>query len=339
MKAVVWQGDQSFQLSEVPEPQPERDQVVVKVGAAAICGTDFHYADFQSKPPIIPGHEVAGTVVEIGPGVTTLSIGDQVALDPVQRCGTCYACTHGIEHLCVNVRHLGGERAAGGWAEYLAIDAKNAYPIPEGVPLTTAALAEPCAVCYQSLRRSAFLPGHTLLVIGDGPFGLLHAAIGRILGAAEVLVAGHHDERLSRIAEYTGAETCNSRQNDLHELVMSKTDGTGVDVVVDASGAGAAPNIAIQSLRPRGTLVIFSYIWKPEPTDFGTVSMKELNVVGSCRSHGCFPSCLQWMATDEIPAKEIVDLQVPLEQVNEAMHDVQHKKQEVFKAVLLPTQS
>lgn len=336
MKAVVWTGDQSFQLSEVPEPEAKSNQVVVKVGAAAICGTDFHYADFRSKPPIIPGHEVAGTVVDVGREVTGLSVGDQVALDPVQRCSSCYACTHGIKHLCLNVRHLGGERAAGGWAEYLAIDAVNAYRIPDGLPLTAAALAEPSAVCYQSLRRCSFEAGQSVLVIGDGPFGLLHAAIAKILGAREIIVSGHYDERLSRIAAYTGAEVCNARQRDLQEIVMAKTDGTGVDVVIDASGAGAAPNIGIASLRPRGTLVIFSYIWHPEPPDFGTVSMKELNVIGSCRSHGCFESCLQWMVTNEIPAKEIVDLQVPLEQVEEAMHDVQHKKQVVFKAVLVP---
>lgn len=108
MRAVVWTGDQDFHLQDVPEPEPTDDQILVKVEAAAICGTDFHYADFQSRPPIIPGHEVAGTVVEVGSKVPQFSAGDSVTLDPVQRCGKCYPCTHGIEHLCSNVRHLGG---------------------------------------------------------------------------------------------------------------------------------------------------------------------------------------------------------------------------------------
>ncbi|MBN2209894.1 MAG: alcohol dehydrogenase catalytic domain-containing protein, partial [Sedimentisphaerales bacterium] len=130
MKAVVWTGANNFEVQDAPEPTPSKGQVVVKVEAAAICGTDFHYADFQSRPPIIPGHEVAGIVVEKDAKVTTLNIGDAVALDPVQRCGICYACTHDIGHLCLNTRHLGGERAAGGWAEYVAVDAVNAHRIP-----------------------------------------------------------------------------------------------------------------------------------------------------------------------------------------------------------------
>ncbi len=339
MKAVVWTGANHFEVQDAPEPKPGKDQVVVKVEAAAICGTDFHYADFESKPPIIPGHEVAGVVVEKAAHVTTLNIGDTVALDPVQRCGTCYACTHGIPHLCLNTRHLGGERAPGGWAEFVAVDAANAHHIPPGVSFTAAALTEPAAVCYESCKRANLQSGQDVLVIGDGPFGFLHAVIARILGAGTIIVAGHYDQRLARIAKATAAMTCNTHHDNVLDVVKDKTGGLGVDIVVDATGSGPAPNIGIAALRPRGTLVIFSLIWKPQPPDFGTISMNELNIVGSCRSLGCFDPCLKWMAEGKIPAEKIVDLQVPLHQVNDAIRQLQERKKDIFKAVLLPQNS
>lgn len=336
MKAVVWTGENVFELQDVPEPKPDPGQIVVKVEAASICNTDFHYADFQSQPPIIPGHEVAGTIAEMAPDVTGWSIGDPVVLDPVQRCGRCYACTHGISHLCSNTRHLGGQRAGGGWAEYVAVDAANAYRIPEGLSFAAASLAEPAAVCLQSFHRAAFEAGGNVLVLGDGPFGLLHATIARILGAKNIIVAGHHDERLTRIARHSGATVCNTHREDVVRFVADRTGGVGVDLAIEATGAGAAPALGIASLRCRGTLVVFSYIWKPEPPDWGTVSMKELNLVGSCRSLECFAPCLQWMAEGRIPADNLIDLKRPLAQVHDAIEELARRKKDLFKAVLLP---
>ncbi|HBO42540.1 MAG TPA: hypothetical protein DD670_01110, partial [Planctomycetaceae bacterium] len=247
-----------------------------------------------------------------------------------------YPCSREFTHLCPDSRHLGGERAGGGWAEYVAVDAANAHSIPDGVSFAAAALTEPAAVCYQSYRRGSMHAGHDVLVIGDGPFGLLHAVIARILGAKTLIVAGHHDERLARIARYSGATTCNTRREDVGELVATMTGGIGVDIAIEATGAGAAPNIGIAALRHRGTLVIFSYIWRPEPPDFGTVSMKELNLVGACRSLDCFEPCLRWMAEGKLPVDSIVDLQLPLERIDDAIRQLTERKKDIFKAVLLP---
>jgi threonine dehydrogenase-like Zn-dependent dehydrogenase len=336
MKAVVWTGGQSFELRDVPQPTPRAGQVVVKVKAAAICNTDFHYADFKSTPPIIPGHEVAGVIAAKSVEVSSLDIGQAVTLDPVQRCGNCYACTHGIDHLCSDIRHLGGQRAGGSWAEYVVVDAANAYPIPDGVSFAAAALTEPAAVSYESFRRAQLHPGQDVLVIGDGPFGFLHAVLARILGARTIIVAGHYDERLRRIADQSGAITCNTHHGDVLEIVREKTEGLGVDVVVEATGTGAAPNIGLAALRPRGTLVIFSLIWNPQPPDFGAISLKELNLVGSCRSQGCFQPCLTWLAEGKIPAEKLVDLQLPLAQFHDAVRQLKQRKKDIFKAVLLP---
>lgn len=335
MKAVVWHGGTDYRLEDVPEPTPQPRQVIVKVEAAGVCGSDFHYHDWQCRPPIIPGHEAAGVVVELGSEVDDLPVGTAVALDPVQRCGDCACCRGGIGHLCPHTRHLGGERAPGTWAQYAAIDARNAHRLPAGLDWAAASLAEPAAVCRESFLRAAVDPDANVLVIGDGPFGYVHALWARQL-PARVVVAGHYDQRLQRIAAATGALTCNTHNDDLQSMVQQATDGLGVDVVIEATGAAVAPALGIAALRPRGVLVIFSYIWNPRPPDWGAVSMKELTLVGACRSWQCFEPSLAAMADGRLPLDDLVDLEAPLTDFADALRAVKQRKAEIFKAVLRP---
>lgn len=336
MKAVVWHGGHNFKFEEVEPPQVESGQIIVRVEAAAICGSDFHQDDFGTKPPLVLGHEVSGVVHEVGPGVTDFSTGDRVALDPVQKCGACWCCTNGVEHLCQDYRHLGDQEVPGGWAEYVAIDAKNAYRIPDSVDFTPACLLEPTAVCYQSLERSRFGEGDSILIIGDGPFGFLHAQIARAKGASRIVVSGHYDERLERIAAATGAITCNTHYQELQPVVEDVIGSPGVDVAVEATGAGNAPDLGIHALRPRGTIIIFSYIWKPLPIQMGLIHMRELNVLGACRSQTGYQPSLELMADGSVDPSALVDVQVPLEQHQVAVEKLLQNKAQTFKAVFRP---
>jgi threonine dehydrogenase-like Zn-dependent dehydrogenase len=336
MKAIVWHGNDTYCYEEVSYPQLDPRQVIVKAEAAAICNSDFHLEDWACKPPIIPGHEIAGVVVEVGKKVKTHKVGDRVALDPVQRCGKCYNCKHGIEHLCINCRHLGGERAPGGWAQYVPIDGVNVHRMPKNVDMVSASIAEPVAVCLESFLRANMKPRQSVLIIGDGPFGFIHAMIAKALKASKIIVSGHYDNRLKRIAKGTGALICNSHKENLDELIPSQTDGLGVDIVIEASGAGPSPTIGLKALKARGRLVIFSYVWKPEPLDMGLISMKELVIVGSCRSLNCYAVGLKMMSQGKIKAEQLVDLTVPMSDFDKAVETLKKSKQDIFKAVLLP---
>jgi len=336
MKAVVWTGENNFQVQDVPAPQFGPAQILVQVHAAAVCTTDFHYPEFKCVPPIVPGHEAAGTVVQIGRQVTTVKVGQRVTLDPVQRCGRCSCCIGGYGHLCLNTRHLGDTDIPGGWAEYVAIDAQNAYPLPEDVDFRAAALSEPAAVCLESFLRGNFQKGQTALILGDGPFGFIHAMIARILGAEKIIVAGHYKERLARIEAKTGALTCNTHQEDLASFLKIHKISPGVDLAIEATGATAAPNLGLRALRPRGSLIIFSLVWEPEILDLGLISMKELNVLGSCRSLKCFEKCIEWMSQGLLDLGDLVDIEAPLEKIKEAMDLLKTDKRNRFKAVLLP---
>lgn len=338
MRAIVWKGGQNFQVEQVLAPRAAPGRIVARVEAAAVCGSDSHLDDFGAVPPLIPGHEAAGVVVEVGQGVHGLACGDRVAFDPVQRCGTCWCCTQGIEHLCANYRHLGDRQTPGCWAEYVAIDAANAHSLPEALGFQAACLTEPAAVCYHSLRRGALQPGQRVLIIGDGPFGFLHAQIAAALGAGLVIVAGHYDERLKRIAATTPCLVCNTRTQDLASLLSEEVGPPGVDLAVEATGSGSAPNLAIHALRPRGTLVIFSYIWQPQPLAMNLIHMNEINVVGSCRSRQAYRPVLEMIGAGKINTAAIIDLRSPLEGCLGVMQSLRQKKAEIFKAVFLPQQ-
>jgi threonine dehydrogenase-like Zn-dependent dehydrogenase len=337
MKAIVWHGGRDMRLDTIPDPRPRRGQVLVRVEATAVCGSDLHLAEFGATPPVIPGHEAAGTVVECGEGVEGLRVGDHVALDPVQPCGTCRPCTSGIQHLCENVQHLGWGTCAGTWAELVAADAANAHRLPPGVGFTEASLVEPSAVCRHGLTRAGFEAGMSLLVMGDGPFGFLHAQWGKILGARTVIVAGHHDQKLRRIAAATGAVTCNTMHGDLARVVRDAAGTGGLDIAIEATGSGESPGLAIPLLKQRGTLVVFSYIWKPNALDMGAVHMRELNLVGSCRSMGVFPDCLLAMARKELDTGLLLDALLPMERFEEALDMMRSQRDQVFKVGLLPS--
>ncbi len=336
MKAVLWKGGDKFVPGEAEMPIIGPRQVLVSVKTASICTTDLHYEDFECTPPIIPGHEVAGTIVEVGPEVKKIKTGQRVVLDPVQRCGRCVCCTGGIPHLCLNTRHLGNREVPGGWAEFVAIDEQNAYTIPQNVDFASAALTEPVAVCMESFERTGFRKGQSVLIIGDGTFGFIHALLARIKGAATILVAGHYDERLARIKKRTSAVTCNTHKEKLNEVAARHIREPGFDIVIEATGATDAPNTGLRLLRPRGTLILFSCVWRPEPLDLVCIHMKELNVMGACRSLNCFDKCLKMMGQGKLDMGEFIDIKMGLADVAAAIEKLKKDKKNVFKAVLIP---
>ena len=335
MRAIVWRGGRALRPESVPEPRPGTGQVLVRVEVTAICGSDLHLQEFGATPPVIPGHEAAGVVVEVGPGVHAPAVGRRVTLDPVQRCGVCHPCKSGMGHLCLDTRHLGWGQCAGTWAQLVAVDAVNAHPIPDAVSFAEASLCEPASVCYESFQRARLEPGQSVLVIGDGPFGFLHAQWARTLGARPIVVLGHHDARLQRIRATTGAVVCNTRREDVAR-VASDHLGPGADVVVEATGASASPGLGISLLRPRGTLVIFSYVWEPRPLDLGAIHMKELCLMGSCRSLEAFPHSIRMIAEGRLDTRALIGETLPLEQLEEGLRMLDQRKGELFKVALTP---
>jgi threonine dehydrogenase-like Zn-dependent dehydrogenase len=195
VKALQLQAVGKLELVDVPVPSIREDQLLIKTRASTICTSDLN--DIRSNPfnlrlPVVIGHEGAGVVAAVGKRVTGLRVGDHIAAHPVHPCGRCRNCRSGIGHLCSSMEHF-GINLPGTFAEYFVVRQDRARVVPKEMPFTLAALAEPVCVCLEALDQSKVGRGGALLIIGDGPFGILMARLARTRGMSTIVVAGRHD--------------------------------------------------------------------------------------------------------------------------------------------------
>lgn len=251
MRAVIWEEPGKLTVTEAPDPAPRHGELVIRVGACGICGTDVHIADGEFPPtpyPIIPGHEFAGRVVARGAGVPAgWRDGERVAVDPSLFCGYCPACRSGRGNLCANWNAI-GDTVNGAFAEYVAVPAANAYRIPDSVDDAQAALIEPLSCAVHGLRRIGPVIGEDILLTGAGTMGLLLLQLLNRAGARSVNVVDRKAARL-QAAKTLGAA---SAAEDVAAL-----DRRMFGVAVDATGAPAAIEACFRSLDRGGRLLIF----------------------------------------------------------------------------------
>ncbi|MGH3167382.1 MAG: alcohol dehydrogenase catalytic domain-containing protein, partial [Trebonia sp.] len=251
MRAVIWEAPGQLAVTEAADPVPGHGELVVRVGACGICGTDLHIADGEFPPtpyPIIPGHEFAGRVVALGPGVPAgWREGERVAVDPSLFCGYCQACRGGRGNLCANWNAI-GDTVNGAFAEYVAVPAANAYRIPDGVSDAQGALIEPLSCAVHGLRRIGPVIGEHVLLTGAGTMGLLLLQLLSKAGAATVSVVDRKSSRL-QAAKALGAVAVAEDVSALDRRVFG--------VAVDATGVPAAIEACFRSLDRGGRLLIF----------------------------------------------------------------------------------
>ena len=259
MKAAVLYGKEDIRLEEVADLElDEYLNVLVKVKAAGICGTDIHFYEWL-YPDRVPrhavlGHEFAGEVVAVGEGVTNVKVGDRVAVEPLNGCGHCVFCRSGDYHLCRDLKQS-GKHYSGGFAEYTKVNCNKCVKIPDSVSYRQAALLDCYAVGVHALKRLPISVGDTVVVYGAGPMGLCTAQVVKAAGARRVILVDVVEEILE-IAKRAGIEyVINSMKEDPVEKVMQLTSGMGADVVIDSVG-GKAPtmDLQIEMLRPHGRL-------------------------------------------------------------------------------------
>jgi L-iditol 2-dehydrogenase len=246
MRTAVLKEPGRLEIEERPRPDPAPDEVLVAVGEVGICGSDLHYyehgriGDYVVEDPLILGHESAGEAVEVGDGVTDLETGDRVALEPGVPCRRCDHCKRGEYNRCPDVTFMATPPDDGAFAEYVAWPVDFAYRLPESVSTREGALCEPLSVGVHAARRGEIGVGDSVLVTGAGPIGLLAMAAARAAGATEVLVADVIEAKRRRAEERGADATIDPTRTDLGEAVAEQTDGEGVDIVVEASGAKSA---------------------------------------------------------------------------------------------------
>jgi (R,R)-butanediol dehydrogenase/meso-butanediol dehydrogenase/diacetyl reductase len=283
LKAISYQGKNSIDVVDKPIPRATGDNVLIKVACAGICGTDLAIVAGKhprATPPLVMGHEFAGTIAELPPGATShLQIGDRVTANPLLTCGTCYVCRAGLPHVCRNLKLIGIDRD-GAFAEYVLVGADAVLKIPPHLSDVEGALLEPLAVCIHAARMSRLQIGDTVVVTGAGPIGLLVAMVARAGGAVKVIVTEIAAARLA-LAQKLGFTVLNATDTDVVAQVLELTGGRGSDIIFEATGhPSVAPNL-MELVKIRGQIVQVGIFKQPVPIDLCALNFHEIDLIGT----------------------------------------------------------
>jgi 2-desacetyl-2-hydroxyethyl bacteriochlorophyllide A dehydrogenase len=326
MKAVrLVKVGQPLEMQDVPLPTVGERDVLVRIRAAGICHSDVHYRAGVSPVGPLPqtlGHEIAGVVERTGPQVTSVEVGDRVCLHYLLTCGECYYCTAGNEQFCVQGAML-GKHCDGGYAEYIAVPARNAVPVPDEVSLEQAAvLMCSSSTSFHALRKARLQPGETVAVLGAGGLGMSAIQLARAFGALEVYAVDINEDKL-KLAEGYGAIPVNARRDDPVAEIRRLTVGKGVDVALEVIGLPLTMRQAIQSLAVFGRAVIVGLTDQPLEIDsYREILGKEAEVIGSSDHllHE-LPLLLEFVRQGRLDLTGVITRTIPLDAdaINETM--------------------
>ena len=298
MKSLIFEEPKNLHPGEWADPVCGPRDVLLRPLATGICAGDLYLYEGKNpyaQYPLIGGHEVCGSVTEVGAEVTRFKPGDRVVIEPVVGCGTCYSCRIGKPNCCMNFCLLGLHRP-GGFAECMLAPEKNVHAVPAGLDSVVASFAEPVTIGIQACRRAQIVPGEYVLVLGAGPIGLAILEIARLKGA-RVVVCDVQEQRLE-FARQLGAETLPA-DDQLLATVLRQTDGAGAAVVIEATGNVQAFESTIDLVASGGRIVIVGLMKKGVEASFPALDFtrKEVTILGSRNSVNAFPEALALLAS------------------------------------------
>jgi L-iditol 2-dehydrogenase len=342
MKALLLSQYKHLEIADLPEPKPGPGEILVRVAACGICGSDVHGYDGSSGrriPPIVMGHEAAGRIAVIGEGVKGFAAGDRVTFDSTIYCGACSPCRRGEVNLCDNRQVLGVScadyRRAGAFAEYVVVPSRIVYRLPENLSFAEAAMLEAVAVALHAVSLAQVPANSTALVLGAGMIGLLVVQALRVAGCSRIIVADIDSSRV-RLAEEVGATDVLLSNENLVAQVLRLSGGAGVDVAMEAVGRNETVGAAIESVRKGGTVVLVGNI-SPEVTlPLQKVVTRQIRLQGSCASAGEYPRAMEHLATGVICVKPLITAIAPLEDGPQWFERLHAREPNLMKVILTP---
>ena len=346
MRALLLKDYGRLEVADMPEPSAGPEEVLVRVEACGICGSDVHgYANRTGRrvPPLVMGHEAAGVVAEVGARVRRFRPGDRVTFDSTVCCGKCFFCQRGESNLCDERRVLGvscGDyRRQGAFAEFIAVPQHIVYGLPDALSFEQAALVEAVAVASHAVRRTPVRSGDSAVVVGAGMIGQLVIQTLRRSGCGRV-VAFDLDEGRLRLARGLGAdEGVNAASPDARSRVLDLTHGRGADVAFEVVGSSAAFEFAVNSLRKGGTLTLVGNLAPAVEMPLQQVVTRELTLVGACASSGEYPACIESLSRGEINVRPFISAYAPLDEGPMWFERLYRREPGLMKVVLNPSES
>jgi L-iditol 2-dehydrogenase len=347
MKGLVVTEPNVFSIEDLPRPTPGRDEVVARVRAVSICGTDAHliaghYPGFWPPSfPFTPGHEWAGEIVEVGERAAALgwSVGDRICGTSHDACGFCQKCVEGRYNLCENYGNMDvhrqyGHNYQGCLAEYVVHGVKAIFPLPEAIDFATGAVVDPASIALHTANRGGVRPGDNVVVFGPGPVGLLAADAARVRGATRVIVVGR-GQRLE-LAAKMGNETVDYTDGDPVAAIRETTNTLGADVILDCAGVPDTFRWSIPALRKGGRIATVGIPVEPVALDFQELVLYEKELVGVRATAGEMRHVLPLVADGRIRAADLVTHRFPLDDFGEALATFNERRDGAMKVIVEP---
>ena len=315
MKAAVFRGIGQVEVAEVPVPEPGPGEVLIRVGYCGICGSDLEAVHTgMYEPGLIIGHEFAGVIAEVGPGVEGWQVGDRVVVNDAIPCGVCPPCREGRLDGCEDLTMVGVTHD-GGMAEYVRITARGLHRLPEGVTLRQGALVEPLAVALHGVRRSRLKPGDQVLVMGAGPIGLLTLQCALLAGARRVVVTEIDPTRAALAERLGAAAVLDPTRENVGVALRGPIGGQGPDVIYICTGAPAPYQDAVSLVRKGGQVFVLGLCVEPVAADFMSVVLNDLCIEGSLAGRAEFPAAIDFVAQGRVDVEPLISHEIPLEEV------------------------
>ncbi|HHX66315.1 MAG TPA: zinc-dependent alcohol dehydrogenase family protein [Chloroflexi bacterium] len=320
MKAAVFYGRSDLRIEEREDPHPEPGEVLIRVAACGICGTDRHiyHGEFDTTPPVIIGHEYAGEIVALGEGVTDLAVGDRVAVDPNMACGVCRSCRRGEIHLCENLTALGVD-VDGGFAELCRVPRSQCYRLPASVSAPEGAMVEPLACCVHGIDLAEIQAGDTVAVIGGGAIGQMLAQLARLRGAGRLVLSDPLAAR-REMALSLGVDIVVDPMNEDPLAPGGALEG-GADVVIEAVGS-VHTNAQALTWAARGGTVLWFGVTPPGQTvavEPNLLFQKELTIRGALVNPYTHARALALLGSGQVRVEPLITRTIGLDELPDVL--------------------
>jgi L-iditol 2-dehydrogenase len=343
MKGMLLSAYKQLDLVDIPLPQAADDELLIRIKACGICGSDVHGYDGSTGrrlPPIVMGHEAAGVVESVGSAVSNFRPGDRVTFDSTVYCGKCFFCLRGDVNLCDNREVIGVStpsfRRMGAFAEFVTVPARIAYKLPDEMSFAQAALIEAVSVAVHAVSLTPIELEDTIVVVGAGMIGLLVLQAARLAGAGRVIVFDLDDTRLELARSLGATHTINSRQADLIPQVLDLTAGRGAEAAIECVGATIPVKLALESVRKGGAVTLVGNVSPTVELGLQSAVTRQIRLQGSCASSGEYPACISLISRGAIRVDQLISAVAPLEDGPSWFHRLYEREPGLLKVVLEP---